>query len=325
LRRYNPVSLTKAREALAVSNNSVQEALEWLHNDLEVSGAKKVAKVGGRETNQGLIGVSLMGTRAAMVEVRSETDFVARNEVFRNLVATIGSTVAFLDPPHGSPISPGASADYGESALIATSTADLANAPIISTDPETTLAAARDGEVSPPQSISQAITSAITQTGENIVFRRAVSFSSPISPTADPHTPFLLPGGYVHGAVKPGGNEGTVGGIVILSITSTTSSPITERIASDPTLGGELQKLARTIARQSVGFPTVGVKRPAGVAKVDDGEEGVSQYLVEQPFMMFGIGEERPVGEVLKEWGQQKDVRIEVKAVKRWSVGGDEE
>jgi hypothetical protein len=41
--------------------------------------------------------------------------------------------------------------------------------------------------------------------------------------------------------------------------------------------------------------------------------------------MMFGNGEERSVGEVLKEWGQQKDVRVVVKAVKRWSVGEDEE
>src|SRR6266446_3815164 len=96
LRKLTEVSITKAREALAASNNDVSAALKWLQNDLAVSGAKKAAKVAHRTAGEGLVGASVLprrtgsspgGVRAALVELNCETDFVARNALFGRLVA----------------------------------------------------------------------------------------------------------------------------------------------------------------------------------------------------------------------------------------------
>ncbi|KAI0281232.1 hypothetical protein BGY98DRAFT_959372 [Russula aff. rugulosa BPL654] len=105
LRKLTEVSITKAREALAASNNDVSAALKWLQNDLAVSGAKKAAKIAHRTAGEGLVGASVLsrgagslpgGVRAALVELNCETDFVARNALFGHLVADVAHTAAFL-------------------------------------------------------------------------------------------------------------------------------------------------------------------------------------------------------------------------------------
>ncbi|KAJ9123066.1 hypothetical protein QFC22_001255 [Naganishia vaughanmartiniae] len=321
LRKQNPISLSKAREALAASNLSIPDALEWLEADLEASGAKKAAKVGSRATKEGLIAVTVMGTRAAMVELRCETDFVGKNEIFRTLAENICSTAAFLDHP--------VDQRRPASDLLASFPIDeLLHAPVIPLDPSAGLLSNSSSSSSTSsstshQNITQAITSAITHTGENIQLQRAVSFSSPIPDEANTTQPFLLPGVYVHGAVKPGGNEGKVGGLVILSTISTTkSSPIMERLASTPSLSGDLQKMARAVARQVVGFPTRGVEHTGGQPVIlEEGE--VSPYLLDQPFMMYQ-GEQRTVKEVLAEWARERDIKVDVAAIRRWSVGDEE-
>ena len=84
------------------TNNDLDEALEWVQKDLAISGAKKAEKVGGRETKEGLIAVSLLspgypgGVRAAMIELNCETDFVGRNELFVKLSSDIAHSTAFL-------------------------------------------------------------------------------------------------------------------------------------------------------------------------------------------------------------------------------------
>ncbi|KAI5455207.1 Elongation factor Ts, mitochondrial [Naganishia albida] len=316
LRKQNPISLSKAREALAASNLSVSAALEWLEKDLEASGAKKVAKVGSRTTKEGLIGVTVMGTRASMVELRCETDFVAKNEIFRTLAENICSTAAFLDlapPSGGDPVT-------------SFPTEELLHAPVIPLDPSAgLLSSSSSAHATPtPQNISQAITSAITQTGENIQLSRACSFSSPIPDDRSQTQPFLLPGAYVHGAVKPGGNEGKVGALIVLSTISTAkSSPIMERVANEPSLGGDLQKMARAVARQVVGFPTKAVSKDEASGPPVVLEEGeVSPFLLEQPFMMYQ-GEQRTVKEVLEEWAAERNVKVSVAAIRRWTVGED--
>jgi elongation factor Ts len=321
LRKQNPISLSKAREALAASNLSVPAALEWLERDLEASGAKKVAKVGSRTTREGLIGVTVMGTRAAMVELRCETDFVAKNEIFRTLAENICSTAAFLDTPSPSITPSSPAVDPMASFPIQ----ELLQAPVIPLDPSVTLTSNTTHAPPAPQNITQAITSAITTTGENIQLQRAVSFSSPIPDEKSTTQPFLLPGVYVHGAVKPGGNEGKVGALIVLSTKSTSSSsPIMERVANEPSLGGDLQKMARAIARQVVGFPTKEVSRERAGGQPVVLEEGeVSPYLLDQPFMMYQ-GEQRTVKEVLEEWAAQRNVKVDVASIRRWTVGDEE-
>ncbi|GHJ86349.1 hypothetical protein NliqN6_2751 [Naganishia liquefaciens] len=322
LRKQNPISLSKAREALAASNLSVPAALEWLERDLESSGAKKVAKVGARTTREGLIGVTVMGTRAAMVELRCETDFVAKNEIFRTLAENVCSTAAFLDLPAPTITPTAPTVDP----MVAFPIQELLHAPVIPLDPSASLTSGTAHASAPqPQNITQAITHAITTTGENIQLQRAVSFSSPIPDGSNTTQPFLLPGVYVHGAVKPGGNEGKVGALVVLStISIDRASPIMDRVASEPTLGGDLQKMARAVARQVVGFPTKGVSRETSSGAPLVLEEGeVSPYLLDQPFMMYQ-GEQRTVKEVLDEWATQRNVKVDVASIRRWTVGEEE-
>jgi elongation factor Ts len=63
----------------------MEAAVDWLRT----RGLAKAAKKAGRIAAEGLIGVAIEGTKAAIVEVNSETDFVARNEQFQSLVANI--------------------------------------------------------------------------------------------------------------------------------------------------------------------------------------------------------------------------------------------
>jgi elongation factor Ts len=324
LRKINPISLSKAREALLASDNSVERALEWLRKDLDVAGAKKAEKVGSRSTSQGLIGVTVMGTRAAMVELRCETDFVSRNSVFQTLVQDVTSTAAFLDNPDVEGITSNAGLTANDP-LVAFTISDLQEAPLIPLDPARLTpdhtSSATDPQV---QTVSQAVREAITQTGENIQLARAITFSSPLPSTmmsamtsGSPH-PFYLPGVYAHGATGSA-NEGTVAALSILSITSRKADhPILQRIGTEDTLGTELQKLARAVSRQIVGFPTKAISRPVSPADVTMQEEA-PEYLHEQPFMMFN-GDQRTVKEVLEVWGREKDLSVEVVAFKRWSV-----
>ncbi|MGO7867502.1 hypothetical protein ACC676_39210, partial [Rhizobium ruizarguesonis] len=60
----------------------MEAAIDWLR----AKGIAKAYKKSGRTAAEGLIGVSSQGTKAVVFEVNSETDFVARNDAFQELV-----------------------------------------------------------------------------------------------------------------------------------------------------------------------------------------------------------------------------------------------
>jgi len=88
LRKKTGFSFFKCNNALKLSNNDIQTAEEWLYEQAENEGWAKATKLQGRSTSQGLVGVLAEENYAALVQVRCETDFVARNELFQELVAT---------------------------------------------------------------------------------------------------------------------------------------------------------------------------------------------------------------------------------------------
>lgn len=88
LRKSTGFSFFKCNNALKLSNNNLQQAEEWLYEQAEKEGWAKATKLQGRSTSQGLIGVFAEENYAALVQIRCETDFVARNELFQELVAT---------------------------------------------------------------------------------------------------------------------------------------------------------------------------------------------------------------------------------------------
>jgi len=81
------VGMMDCKKALEETSGDVQAAIDWLRS----RGLAKAAKKADRVAAEGLVGVSSAGTRAALVEINSETDFVARNEQFQDLVAKIAN------------------------------------------------------------------------------------------------------------------------------------------------------------------------------------------------------------------------------------------
>lgn len=73
------------KAALGESGGDLETAVDWLRK----KGLAKAAKKAGRVAAEGLIGVALAGNRGIVVEVNSETDFVARNDLFQGLVKII--------------------------------------------------------------------------------------------------------------------------------------------------------------------------------------------------------------------------------------------
>jgi elongation factor Ts len=73
------------KKALAENNGDLNAAADWLRE----KGILKAAKKADRVAAEGLIGIASSGTAAALVEVNSETDFVARNDGFQKAVRGI--------------------------------------------------------------------------------------------------------------------------------------------------------------------------------------------------------------------------------------------
>jgi elongation factor Ts len=85
LRDATGVGMMDCKRALAETNGDMEAAVDWLRT----RGLAKAAKKAGRLAAEGLVGVSIEGTKGAIVEVNSETDFVARNEQFQSIVGNI--------------------------------------------------------------------------------------------------------------------------------------------------------------------------------------------------------------------------------------------
>ena len=85
LRDRTGAGMMDCKNALTENKGSMEEAIDWLRK----KGLAKAAKKAGRTAADGLIGVAAEGGKGAVVEVNSETDFVARNEQFQAMVREI--------------------------------------------------------------------------------------------------------------------------------------------------------------------------------------------------------------------------------------------
>src|SRR3954464_8896938 len=133
LRESTGVGMMDCKAALTETGGDMQAAQDWLRK----KGLSKAAKKAGRVAAEGLIGALTSGKKGAMVEVNSETDFVARNEHFQGLVKMIADVA----------LSVGADVEA--------------------------IKAAKAGNIT----IADAISSAIATIGENMTLRRAAVLS----------------------------------------------------------------------------------------------------------------------------------------------------
>jgi len=85
LRERTGAGMMDCKKALAENNGEIEAAVDWLR----AKGLSAAAKKAGRTAAEGLIGVAVEGTRGAVVEVNSETDFVAKNEQFQQFVSNV--------------------------------------------------------------------------------------------------------------------------------------------------------------------------------------------------------------------------------------------
>ena len=85
LRDKTGAGMMDCKQALSETNGDMEAAVDWLRK----KGLSKAAKKAGRVAAEGLIGAHTAGIKGVVVEVNSETDFVARNEQFQGLVKMI--------------------------------------------------------------------------------------------------------------------------------------------------------------------------------------------------------------------------------------------
>jgi len=86
LRDKTGAGMMDCKRALGDTGGDLEAAVDWLRK----KGLAAAAKKSGRVAAEGLVGVATRGHAGAAVEVNSETDFVARNELFQAFVRTVG-------------------------------------------------------------------------------------------------------------------------------------------------------------------------------------------------------------------------------------------
>jgi elongation factor Ts len=133
LRDKTGAGMMDCKAALGESGGDLEAAVDWLRK----KGLAKAAKKAGRIAAEGLIGIALTASKGLVVEVNSETDFVARNDLFQGLVKMIADV----------------GLDVG---------ADVNK-----------ILAARIGD----RTVADAITETIAKVGENMTLRRAAALS----------------------------------------------------------------------------------------------------------------------------------------------------
>ena len=133
LRDKTGAGMMDCKAALGETGGDLESAVDWLRK----KGLAKAAKKAGRVAAEGLIGIAISANKGIVVEVNSETDFVARNDLFQGLVKMIADVALTTGP------------DVGK------------------------ILAGRVGD----RTVADAITETIAKVGENMTLRRAASVS----------------------------------------------------------------------------------------------------------------------------------------------------
>ena len=93
LRDKSGAGMMDCKAALTENNGDIEAAMDWLRS----KGIAKAEKKSGRVAAEGLIGMAQGDTAAVLIEVNSETDFVAKNEQFQDLVRRAAATALDTD------------------------------------------------------------------------------------------------------------------------------------------------------------------------------------------------------------------------------------
>jgi len=104
LRERTGAGMMDCKKALGETGGDIESAVDWLR----AKGLAAAAKKAGRTAAEGLVGAAVEGLRGAVVEVNSETDFVAKNELFQEFVRNVSQ----LALQHGTDVEALGAAQY---------------------------------------------------------------------------------------------------------------------------------------------------------------------------------------------------------------------
>ena len=96
LREKTGAGMLDCKKALEACDANIEAAIDWLRE----KGISKAAKKADRIAAEGVSAILVKGNDAVIVEVNSETDFVAKNEEFKTLVNEILEAIISNDPKH---------------------------------------------------------------------------------------------------------------------------------------------------------------------------------------------------------------------------------
>jgi elongation factor Ts len=94
LRDSTGAGMMDCKAALSETDGNLEAAVDWLRK----KGLSKAAKKAGRVAAEGLVGIAVSASKGILVEVNSETDFVARNDLFQGLVKMIADAALGSGP-----------------------------------------------------------------------------------------------------------------------------------------------------------------------------------------------------------------------------------
>lgn len=245
LRKKTGYSLSLCKKALAENGQDVGKAKAWLEEQAQAQGWNKANKLEGRNTTQGLVGlqVSACGTAAAMVELNSETDFVARNKQFHlllNAVVDVCLKQAEAQQPFR---------DGKEMVAVTTlSKADLANLNVAKEAGNNT------------KTLADLVALNIGQIGENLTLTRAVLFKVN-KEAVDPSVEEVKLSALTH----PSANIHSSDSVAYGRFGSILAYTIDKQRAGEPVLpeGQTVESLARQICQHVIGMNPTSVGNPS--------------------------------------------------------------
>lgn len=183
LRERSGAGIMDCKEALNETKGNMDAAIDYLRK----KGLSKAAKKAGRATSEGVIFSYIHGAGkiGVMLEVNCETDFVARNDKFMDMVKDIAMHIAAVSPAYVNPDDVPADVVDKERAILGAQAKD-------SGKPEAVIAKIVEGRLSkfyednclvkqkfvknPDVTIEELVKSKISEIGENIVIRRFVRY-----------------------------------------------------------------------------------------------------------------------------------------------------
>eukprot|EP00941_MAST-03F_sp_MAST-3F-sp1_P004229 g4229.t1 len=246
LRERTGAPLMDCRNALREGDLNLDGAIEWLRKN----GLAAAAKKAGRDASEGLVSavISDCRTTAVLVEVNSETDFVARNEKFQALLNGVAQS-ALASPT----IAP--TGQSGDLVNMKEHIPALLSAPFV------------EGEEK--ISVEEMVKESVGTLQENLVVGRTCKLvvNDPLGPLEGAGAL----GAYVHGPIQPGSSSGKAGAIVALTH------------GGDKSNNEDLSEVARKIAMHIVAARPLYLSRDTVPSSVLEKEkEIIAEELLKQ-------------------------------------------